>query len=185
MKLILSLLIIACFVDFTYPTHLQGNAFNSWLNNNQTPNPNNGNTAFNKWLTGPGTNTNTNTGGSNPFNDPSFANALRGQIGGVNGNIGANNPNANDNAFRSFLQSNGVPNATQLPTLQECSQYTIRAGGNVYQSNSNNYRVTCALSNGRNYTESCFGQASCDYLTCKFLKCSKAIGGGSVFRVKI
>jgi hypothetical protein len=122
-----SLLLIVYLVCFAYSVHLQANAFSSWLNNNNA-NSNTSNNAFNKWLGGNG-NTSTNnpafgnwlnnsTGGSNganPLNDQSFINALKNQIGG---GANANNQNSNDNAFRMFLQSNNVPNATQLPTLQ-------------------------------------------------------------------
>lgn len=177
------------------PSNVGGSnpAFNNWINNQGGvrpgqpgqpgfPGQQGGNPAFANWLNNqnggrPGT---PGQPGSNPFADPSFANALRGQI-----NRGANNNlNAGDNAFRAFLQSNNIPNATQLPSLQECARYTIRAGGNVMLSNPSNYRVTCTLPNGRNYTENCYGQQSCDYLTCKFLKCSQ-VPGGRVFRVKI
>ena len=151
-------------------------AFGNWLNNNNNqprPNP-----TFGNWLNN---NNGPNPGnGVNPLNDGSFANPLRGQIGGA----GANNINANDNAFRAFLQANNVPNATQLPTLQECARYTIRAGGNPLTQTPDNYRITCTLPNGRNYTETCYGKQSCDYLTCKFLKCSQ-VPGGKVYRVKI
>lgn len=158
-------------------------AFNNWLNNGARPGTPTtpGNPAFNNWLNN-NNGVNPNAAGFNPLNDAAFANALRGQIGRTGGAVGG--LNANDNAFRAFLQANNVPNATQLPTLQECARYTIRAAGNIIQQTPNNYKVTCSLPGGREYTENCFGQQACDYLTCKFLKCSQ-VPGGRVFRVKI
>ena len=113
----------------------QNPAFGNWLNNQSGVRPNPQNPAFGNWLNNggnPGA-----AGGVNPLTDPSFGNALRGQIGGAGGSNpltdasfanalrgqiggagGAANIQANNNAFIAFLQSNNVPNATQLPTLQ-------------------------------------------------------------------